>query len=87
MESTARIALGTRLRQSQVTSVDGMNTLVVDLIGQQSGDILGRLSVKLCCELAVKTVKSDWRVFDPPFVSQMSVRKLLVKLMSSICRL
>ena len=30
-----------------VTSVDGINTLVVDVIGQRSRDVIGRLSVTL----------------------------------------
>ena len=30
-----------------VTSVDGVNTLVVDVIGQLSRDVIGRLSVKV----------------------------------------
>ena len=38
--------------QSQVIgvmSVGGINTLVIDLIGQRSRDVSGRLSVKPCC--------------------------------------
>ena len=31
---------------SFITSVDGIKTLVIDLIGQLSRDVIGRLSVK-----------------------------------------
>ena len=41
-------------------------SLVVKLIGQQSQDVIGRLSVSRML-LAVETVKSDWCVSIPLF--------------------
>ena len=44
-------------------SVGGINTLVVDLIGQSSRDVIGRLFRRQgVLLLAVKTVNSDWCV-------------------------
>ena len=41
-------------------SIDGINTLVVYVISQQSHDVIGRLSVKPLMSFSMKTVISDW---------------------------
>ena len=43
------------VKVSCITSVDGILTLIIDLIGQLSRDVIGRLSVKPCCFLAMKS--------------------------------
>ena len=51
--------------QSQVicvTSVGGINTLVVDVIGQRSRDVIGRLSVKPSCHWLVATWLSQTHI-------------------------
>ena len=35
-----------RVKVTWITSVDGISTLVIDLIGQLRRDVIGRLSVK-----------------------------------------
>ena len=58
-------------------------SLVVNLIGQRSRDVIGRLSVNrdvIGCE---KTVKSDWCISIRLLLVKKSVGLLLVKLLSN----
>ena len=58
--------------------------LVVNLIGQRSPDVIGRLSVSRML-LAVKTVKSDLCVSIRLLLGKKSVGLLLVKCLLFVC--
>ena len=62
-------------------------SLVVNLIGQRSPDVIGRLSVSrdvISLLLAVKTVKSDWCVSSRLLL--VKVRVSIVSKMSIVCQ-
>ena len=58
-------------------------SLVVNLIGQRSPDVIGRLSVSRA--VALKTVKSDWFVSICFLLVKKSVGLLLVKCLLFVC--
>ena len=59
-------------------------SLVVNLIGQRSRDVIGRLSVSH--DVIGREDCEKWLVrFDPSFVSQKSVGLLLVKCLLFVC--
>ena len=63
---------------SCITSVDGIKTLVIELIGHLSRDVIGRLYVKQWCYWLWRLVMSLVR-FDPS-VSELNSSLLLVKI-------
>ena len=58
-------------------------SLVVNLIGQRSPDVIGRSSVSR--DVIVKTVKSDWCVSIRLLLVKKSVGLLLVKCLLFVC--
>ena len=59
-----------------------MNTVVVCVIGQQSHEVIGRLSVKQLMSFSMKTIISDW--FFSIRRSLMSLRAMQVTLVGQL---